>query len=84
MWFCLHNKFFEVSSGRIPLEFPIRSTNEGRKKVPVRLIAIVEKGEKKVKEKMKAKLHECFPLFRLASPECILEDEEKEASSVPP
>jgi hypothetical protein len=78
MWFCLYNKFFEVSSGRIPLELPIRSTNEGRKKVPLRLIAIVEKGEQKVKEKMKAKLHECFPLFRLASPESILEDEEEE------
>ena len=79
MWFCIHNKFLQdqlVSQGSIPLEFPLRRTNEVAKKVRKCFIAVISKGEKKVKDKLKEKLHKSFPLFQLTSLEIVLEQEE--------
>lgn len=79
MWFCIRNKLLQdqlVSQGSIPLELPLRRTNEVPKKVRKCFIEVISKGEKKVKDKLKEKLHESFPLFRLTSLESVLEQEE--------
>jgi polyhydroxyalkanoate synthesis regulator phasin len=79
MWFCIRNKLLQdqlVSQGSIPLELPLRRTNEVPKKVRKCFIEVTSKGEKKVKDKLKEKLHESFPLFRLTSLESVLEQEE--------
>ena len=67
MWFCICHKFFEVSPGKVPVEYPIRQTKESEKKVSQSLIDIVIKGEEKVRNKFTEKLHECFPSYRLTS-----------------
>ena len=73
MWFCLANKFFKVSVGKVALEFPIKSSTASvaRKPVSKSSMGVLEKGEKKVKEKFKSKLHENFPSFRKISFESI-------------
>lgn len=64
-----------MSQGGLALEFPLRSTAEV-KKVRKCFVAVVSKGETKVKEKLKEKLHESFPLFRMTSLESVLEEDE--------
>ena len=71
MWFCLTKKFFEVSAGKVPLEFPISDTAAARKPISNSYKEILKKGEKKVVEKFKSKLHESFPSFRKISLESI-------------
>lgn len=70
-WFCLCRDFFKVSPGKISVEYPIETTSQSEKKVFKSFICIVEKGEQKVKDKFKEKLHECFPSYRLTSLEGI-------------
>ena len=68
MWFCISQKFFEVSPGKMPVEYPIdKKTKVSEKKVSQSFIEIVAKSEEKVRDKFKAKLHECFPSYRLTS-----------------
>ena len=74
MWFCVKNKFFEVSSGKIPYQFPIEGSSAVPKAVPKLVIAVKERGEKKVEEKFEEKLHDCFPSFRKFSFEKVVLD----------
>ena len=73
MWFCLANKFFEVSVGKIPLEFPVKSSTSSvaRKPVSKSCMGVLEKGEKKIKGQFGAKLHENFPSYRRVSLESM-------------
>ena len=71
LWFCVKNNFFSVSSGKVPCQFPLLSPSTIQKPVPKLAINVKEKGEKKVKEKFEAKLHDCFPAFRKFSFERI-------------
>ena len=75
MWFCLRNGFFKVSSERIPCQYPLQSTVDAQKNVSKMFWEIKEKGEKKVKEKFEAKLHDCFPAFRKFSLERLVSAE---------
>ena len=74
MWFCVKNKFFEVSSGKIPYQFPTEGSSAVPKAVPKLVIAVKERGEKKVEEKFEEKLHDCFPTFRKFSFEKVVLD----------
>ena len=63
MWFCIANKFFEVSEGKVPLEFPVSDTAATTKPVSNSCKEILKKGEKKVVERFESKLHEIFHHF---------------------
>ena len=63
--------FFSVPSQKVPCQFPLLSPSTTQKPVPKLAIYVKEKGEKKVKEKFEAKLHDCFPSFRKVSFERI-------------
>jgi hypothetical protein len=67
MWFCLANRFFQMSVGGVPLEFPIKHPTGARKPVSKFCMEVIRKGEKKVKDQFKSKLHESFPSFRQTS-----------------
>ena len=56
MWFCLPNKFFAMSPGKVPVEFPLKSAPVPSKPVSKVCMAVIKKGEKKVKDKFKSKL----------------------------
>ena len=73
MWFCLANKFFAMSPGKVPVEFPLKSVPVPSKPVSKVCMAVIRKGEKKVKDKFKSKLHENFQSFRKASLESVLQ-----------
>ena len=47
MWFCVKNKFSEVSSGKIPYQFPIEGSFAAPKAIPKLVIAVKQRGEKK-------------------------------------
>lgn len=74
MWFCVKNKFFEVSSEKIPYQFPVEGRSTVPKAVPKIVIDVKKRGEKKVEEKFEAKLHDCFPSFRKFSFEKVAFD----------
>ena len=86
MWFCLHNKLFLVALGNIPIEFPLHTAGgiPVPKKVSKNLIDIISKGEKKIKEKFEATLHESFPAFRAALLERLADDQEITDDNVTP
>jgi hypothetical protein len=52
----------------------MQKTSVIRKKVAKSLIGIVEKGKQKVREKINAKLHKSFPLFRSTILESVLDE----------
>jgi hypothetical protein len=73
MWFCLTNNFFTASSGKVAMEHPLKSATVPRKPVSQVCMGVVKKGEKKVKDKLKSKLHESFPSYRKLSLENLQE-----------
>ena len=73
MWLCLTNNFFTVSSGKVAMEHPLKSATVPRKPVSQVCMGVVKKGEKKVKDKFKSKLHESFPSYRKLSLENLQE-----------
>lgn len=64
MWFCIQNKFFEVSCGKVPYQYPLQGNLPITKPVPKLAMNVKEKGERKVKENFATKLHDCFSSFR--------------------
>ena len=63
MWFCVKNKFFEVSSGKIPYQLPIEGSSAVPKAVPKLVIAVKERGEKKWKKNLKKNFTTASHLF---------------------
>ena len=63
MWFCVANNFFTVSSGKVAMEYSLKSATVLKKLVSKVCMRVVEKGEKKVKDKFESKLHKSFPCF---------------------
>lgn len=83
MWFCVRNEMFKVTPGKVPLEFPIHKSTAAPKKVSKSFTEIISKGEKKVRDKFHEKLHDCFPSFRTASLENVLNAHHTIQSSEP-
>lgn len=63
MRFCMQNGFFDLSGNNVPYVLPLKGPAI-QKLVPKAFLQVKEKGETKVKEKFKEKLHDCFFSFR--------------------
>ena len=80
MWFCLANRIFQHSPGRIAIEYPLSNLPGEQKTVPKYCLDVVKNGEKKVTDKFEAKLHESFPSFRQMSLERMQQSSDDESS----
>ena len=56
-----------MSSGKVAMEYPLKSATVPKKTVAKVCTGVFNRGEKKVKGKFESKLHESFPSFRKLS-----------------